>query len=160
MNKKLITLLVAVAMLVVMVAGCGGETKPSPAASVNPGTSTDPTEKTPDKIADKIVIGFSGALTGGSASMGGAVEHGAKEAVADINAAGGILGAEVVFISKDDAADPATNQTNVEELVLKDNATFILGSPNSACASQSVCKIPFREKDSFILHRCYKLKHY
>ncbi len=54
-------------------------------------------------------IGFIGPLTGGAAIYGKAAESGARIAVDEINAAGGIGGSPIEFKSEDDVHDPETS---------------------------------------------------
>ena len=54
----------------------------------------------------EIVIGTAGPMTGQYASFGAQMKAGAEQAVADINAAGGVLGQQLRLIVGDDACDP------------------------------------------------------
>ena len=53
-----------------------------------------------------IPIGLAGPLTGADASFGEQLRRGARMAVADINAAGGVLGQKLDLIEGDDQCDP------------------------------------------------------
>jgi len=53
-----------------------------------------------------IAIGVAGPMTGQYASFGQQMKAGAEQAVADINAAGGVLGEKLVLEVGDDACDP------------------------------------------------------
>lgn len=52
------------------------------------------------------VIGLIGPFTGKSATFGEQMKHGAEQAVADINASGGVNGEKLVLHLADDACDP------------------------------------------------------
>jgi branched-chain amino acid transport system substrate-binding protein len=54
----------------------------------------------------QIAIGVAGPMTGSDASFGVQLREGAAEAVADINAKGGILGERLNLVVGDDACDP------------------------------------------------------
>ena len=54
--------------------------------------------------ADNIKIGLQGPLTGGSSPMGVSMRDGAKLAVTEINAKGGLLGRKIELIERDDEA--------------------------------------------------------
>ncbi|MDE8344845.1 MAG: branched-chain amino acid ABC transporter substrate-binding protein [Acidocella sp.] len=54
----------------------------------------------------QIKIGVAGPLTGSNAAFGTQLITGAKLAVSDINAAGGVLGSKIKMIPVDDACDP------------------------------------------------------
>jgi branched-chain amino acid transport system substrate-binding protein len=53
----------------------------------------------------EILIGMAGALTGPNAYQGEQQQQGVELAVADLNAAGGVLGQQMRLISVDDACD-------------------------------------------------------
>ncbi|GIL38310.1 branched-chain amino acid ABC transporter substrate-binding protein [Roseiterribacter gracilis] len=59
-----------------------------------------------DKKEDAIEIGFAGPITGFNAVFGAQMKRGAEQAVADINAAGGVLGKKLVMRMSDDVCDP------------------------------------------------------
>src|SRR5690606_23890683 len=54
----------------------------------------------------EIVIGVAGPMTGQYATFGEQMRAGAEQAVADINAAGGINGEQLRLVIGDDACDP------------------------------------------------------
>ncbi len=53
--------------------------------------------------AQDISVGVAGPMTGGEASFGRQLRNGAEQAVADINAAGGVLGRKLKLEIGDDA---------------------------------------------------------
>ena len=53
-----------------------------------------------------ITVGVAGPMTGGEATFGRQMNNGAEMAVADINAAGGVLGKQLKLEVGDDACDP------------------------------------------------------
>src|ERR1700746_4235655 len=56
--------------------------------------------------AQDIPIAVVGPITGSNAALGEQMTRGAKMAVADINAKGGVLGKKLNLILADDACDP------------------------------------------------------
>ena len=48
-----------------------------------------------DGASAQIKLGVAGPITGGSAAFGAQLKNGVEQAVADINAAGGILGQKI-----------------------------------------------------------------
>src|SRR5688572_27361607 len=56
--------------------------------------------------AQDLTIGVAGPMTGGEATFGRQLKNGAEQAVADINAAGGVLGKKIALEVGDDACDP------------------------------------------------------
>ena len=57
-------------------------------------------------FAQDISVGVAGPMTGGEATFGRQLRNGAEQAVADINAAGGVLGKKLKLEIGDDACDP------------------------------------------------------
>jgi len=58
-------------------------------------------------LADDIVVAAAGPMTAGQATFGRQMRDGAQQAVADINAAGGVLGRKLRLEIGDDAAIPS-----------------------------------------------------
>lgn len=65
----------------------------------------------------QIQIGVAGPLTGSNAAFGVQLKTGADLAVADINAAGGLLGKQIVDTTVDDACDPKQAVSAANQLV-------------------------------------------
>jgi branched-chain amino acid transport system substrate-binding protein len=73
-----------------------------------------------------ILIGQAAPLTGKEAWFGEQMERGAALAVADINAAGGVLGQQVELITADDFCDPEQAVAAANKLV-SDGVIFVVG---------------------------------
>ena len=73
-----------------------------------------------------ITVAVAGPMTGGLASFGAQLKAGAEMAVADINAAGGVLGEQLVLEIGDDACDPKQAVSVAEQLAAK-NVAFVGG---------------------------------
>jgi branched-chain amino acid transport system substrate-binding protein len=73
-----------------------------------------------------ISIASAGPMTGGLAAFGAQLKAGAEMAVADINAAGGVLGQQLVLEIGDDACDPKQAVSVAEQLAAK-NVVFVAG---------------------------------
>ena len=80
--------------------------------------------------AADIKLGVAGPITGGSAAFGAQLKQGAEQAVADINAAGGILGQKIVITIGDDRADPKEG-VSVANKFVGDGVKFVVGHFNS-----------------------------
>ena len=78
---------------------------------------------------DPIVIGILQDTTGGTATLGKSVQKGVEDAIADINAAGGIGGKEVQFIEYDTAANVDTAIAAYIKAVTVDEVDFIIAPP-------------------------------
>jgi branched-chain amino acid transport system substrate-binding protein len=79
----------------------------------------------------QIKFGVAGPLTGGSAAFGAQLKNGVEQAVADINAAGGIMGQKIVLASPgDDRADPKEG-VSVANKLAGEGVKFVIGHFNS-----------------------------
>jgi len=74
----------------------------------------------------EIIIGVAGPMTGQYASFGQQMRAGAEQAVADINAAGGVNGEQLVLEVGDDACDPKQAVAVANDMVGK-GAVFMAG---------------------------------
>jgi branched-chain amino acid transport system substrate-binding protein len=73
-----------------------------------------------------VLIGVAGPITGQNAWFGEQMERGAARAVADLNAAGGVLGEQVRLITADDYCDPEQAVAVANKLV-SDGVVFVAG---------------------------------
>lgn len=116
--KKLISLTLAAAMTMSLLAGCGS----------NSSAGTDST----DASAETFKIGGIGPITGAGAVYGIAVKNGAELAIKEINEAGGINGYQIDYNFQDDELD---NEKSVNAYnTLKDwGMNMLVGSVTSGC---------------------------
>jgi branched-chain amino acid transport system substrate-binding protein len=82
--------------------------------------------------ADSIKIGFPIPLSGPAALYGVPILKGAEMAVNDINAKGGVLGRKLEILSRDSKASPDEAVRLARELIIKNNADFLIGTLTSA----------------------------
>jgi branched-chain amino acid transport system substrate-binding protein len=73
-----------------------------------------------------VLIGVAGPMTGPSAWFGEQLERGERQAVADLNAAGGVLGQQVQLITADDFCDPEQAIAAANKLV-SEGVIFVAG---------------------------------
>lgn len=116
--KKLISLTLAAAMTMSLLAGCGS----------NSSAGTD----SADASAETFKIGGIGPITGAGAVYGIAVKNGAELAIKEINEAGGINGYQIEYNFQDDELD---NEKSVNAYnTLKDwGMNMLIGSVTSGC---------------------------
>ena len=81
-----------------------------------------------------IAIGVAGPMTGGEATFGKQMKDGAELAVADINAAGGVLGKKLKLEIGDDACDPKQARSVAEKMAGM-KVPFVAGH---YCSSSSI----------------------
>ncbi|UDL94676.1 MULTISPECIES: branched-chain amino acid ABC transporter substrate-binding protein [Lichenihabitans] len=77
-----------------------------------------------------IKVGVAGPLTGPNAAFGAQLQKGAEQAVADINAKGGVLGQKLVLETGDDVSDPKQG-VSVANKFVGDGVTWVVGHFNS-----------------------------
>ena len=116
--KKLISLTLAAAMTMSLLAGCGS----------NSSAGTD----SADASVETFKIGGIGPITGAGAVYGIAVKNGAELAIKEINEAGGINGYQIEYNFQDDELD---NEKSVNAYnTLKDwGMNMLVGSVTSGC---------------------------
>ena len=81
--------------------------------------------------ADPIKIGFPANVTGVQASLDGPMLNGAKLAVAEINAAGGVLGSPLELVTYDSKSDATVISTVASQLIDSDKVVGIIGFADS-----------------------------
>jgi len=84
--------------------------------------------------AEEITVGVAGPMTGNEASFGRQLKNGAEQAVADINAAGGVLGKQLKLEIGDDVCD-AKQAKSVAEKFASMKVPFVAGH---YCSSSSI----------------------
>jgi branched-chain amino acid transport system substrate-binding protein len=104
---KLISLITAIFMLTALLSAC----------SDNSGGGED---------GDTIRIGVLVPLSGTNAYFGNDMLNAYKLAVSEINAAGGVLGRQLVLVEADDGADPGM-AAQAAELIISRNVDFVVG---------------------------------
>jgi len=112
-RKKFIAIIMALALLVSVTVGCGGQQ-----------TATE------EQVKFGVVLSMSGAL----GPMGTKMADAAKLAVEEINAAGGVNGKQVQLFIEDDATDPAQCMSAVKKLVEVNGVQFMIAGMTSGAA--------------------------
>lgn len=82
--------------------------------------------------ADAIKVGALYSQTGGLSVAEKLLANGVMMAVAEINAAGGVLGRQVEVVVEDGASDPKTFSEKASKLILKDKISTVFGCHTSA----------------------------
>jgi branched-chain amino acid transport system substrate-binding protein len=85
--------------------------------------------------AQEIKLGYNGDLSASpSAQSGQAAVLGMEAAIADINAAGGVLGRKLALITRDDVSQPPKSIQNMSDLVDNEKVVAVFGPTNSGNA--------------------------
>src|SRR5215471_13348859 len=85
-------------------------------------------------LAQDLTVAVAGPMTGGESAFGRQMKNGADMAVADLNAAGGVLGKKLVLDIEDDACDPKQARS-VAEKIGGSKIPFVAGH---YCSSSSI----------------------
>src|ERR1700712_5904592 len=85
-------------------------------------------------LAQDITVAVAGPMTGSESAFGRQMQNGAEQAVADLNAAGGVLGKKLSLFTGDDACDPKQARS-VAEKIGSSKIPFVAGH---FCSSSSI----------------------
>jgi branched-chain amino acid transport system substrate-binding protein len=85
-------------------------------------------------LAQDITVAVAGPMTGGESAFGRQMKNGAEQALADLNAAGGLLGKKLALDVEDDACDPKQARS-VAEKIASAKIPFVAGH---YCSSASI----------------------
>jgi branched-chain amino acid transport system substrate-binding protein len=96
---------------------------------------------------EPIVIAAVGPITGQYATFGQQMVEGARQAIADINAAGGVLGRQVTLEIGDDACDPKQAVAVANQMVQK-GVTFVNGH---WCSGSSIPAAKVYEEEGILM---------
>ena len=85
--------------------------------------------------AQDIKLGYNGDLSASpSAQSGHAAVLGMEAAIADINAAGGLLGRKLMLVTRDDTSAPPKSIQNMSDLIDNEKVAAVFGPTNSGNA--------------------------
>lgn len=123
-NFRLSALIVAVLLLTGVVSGCGG------------------------MASSDIKIGLLNEMTGANATMGTSTANGAKMAIKEANAKGGVLGKQIQAVVGDNKSEPSESANAMTKLIAQDRVAAVTGvfASSNAIAASSVAegsKVPF-----------------
>src|SRR5215469_2454744 len=85
-------------------------------------------------LAQDLSVAVAGPMTGGESAFGRQMKNGADMAIADLNAAGGVLGKKLALDVEDDACDPKQARS-VAEKIGSQKIPFVAGH---YCSSSSI----------------------
>jgi branched-chain amino acid transport system substrate-binding protein len=94
---------------------------------------------------EPVKIGLVDSLTGALAALSQNEVAGAKLAVDEINAKGGILGRPIKLLVEDSANDVGTGVQKASKLIERDGVSFIIGDINSSVA-QAIAQVTNEKK--------------
>lgn len=93
---------------------------------------------------EEVLIGHFAAMTGATASFGTSCDEGARLALDEINAAGGVLGGRPIkLITEDDQSRPDEAPTAIQKLIDQYKVVAVLGE---VASSNSLAAAPFAQR--------------
>jgi branched-chain amino acid transport system substrate-binding protein len=95
-----------------------------------------------------IKVGVYGSLTGTTATFGQSTENGARLAIEEINAAGGIGGKKIEMVSEDDQSKAEEAATAVQKLINQDRVIALIGE---VASSRSLAAAPIAQDAGVIM---------
>ena len=124
-NFTTLAILAFAMVLVVMLSGCGANTS-----------------------SNDIKIGLINEMTGGNATFGTSSANGAKMAIKEANAKGGVLGKKITAVIVDNKSEPSESVNAMTKLVTQDKVVAVTGiyASSNAIAASTVAeasKVPF-----------------
>jgi len=102
--QKLVGICAAVAMLAVVMTGCGGS----------------------QSSADTIKIGANLEMTGNNATFGKSASNGATLAIKQVNAKGGVLGKQLTLVIADNKSEAAEAANSMQKLITQDKVVAVI----------------------------------
>lgn len=123
-TKKYSSLFMATALLTGVLAGCGTDDDSSSSSSSSSGGSGN-------TAGDVIKIGANLELSGNVASYGSSINDGAKLAIEEINAAGGIDGKQIEYIAVDNKSETAEATSAAIRLAEQEKVVAMLAPATS-----------------------------
>lgn len=98
--------------------------------------------------SNEIKIGLLNELTGGNATFGASTTNGAKMAIKEANAKGGVLGKQIKAVVADNKSEPSESANAMTKLLTQDKVVAVTGvfASSNAIAASNVAeanKIPF-----------------
>lgn len=127
-TKSLLASLLASVALLGVLGGCdklGGKKKPAGDAA----TATTPT---PSTDTGPIIVGHFASMTGSEATFGQSTDKGARMAMEERNAAGGIKGRKIEMRTLDTASKASEGGTVVTRLINNEKVVAVLGEVSSS----------------------------
>lgn len=119
----------------ILLAGCGGGQPKS--------DSSGSSQSSPAGSGEVIKIGHYASMSGGTANFGQSSDKGSRLAIAEANAAGGVLGKQLELITEDTRSQSTEARTSALKLIQQDKVVALLGE---VASSNSIAAAPEAQK--------------
>ena len=152
MFRNKLTTIIAILIVTLLLTGCAGlPVQPQTASDTGGAQAEQPVQESGSEegspSGDEIVIGVIAPLTGSKAEQGAQFKEGAEVAVADLNAAGGILGRPVSLEILDDQGQPNEAAAAAQKVVSNPSVIAVIGPSSTASSSAAA---PILEKAKIV----------
>lgn len=134
-SRQRFALLGAFLSFSLLAAACGDDDDTDGTTDTTEDTTDDTTEDTTEtggNVDGKFSFGALLPQTGDLSAYGPGMLAGVELAIEDINAGGGVFGADVELLSADTATDPVQANTQTEQMINNDKVDGILGPAGSS----------------------------
>ncbi len=121
---------VAAVLMSLMLAACGSEPPPAPAATAAPAAQQSAAPAAPE--SDTIKVGILHSLSGTMSISETAVHDAELLAIEEINASGGVMGKQLEVVIEDGASDWPTFAEKARKLLQEDEVAVVFGGWTSA----------------------------
>ncbi len=144
MRKKYLCASLVGLLIVSALAGCGGSqsaSAPKTATGESAGTGDEPGASDGGEVgnisalSDTVKVALVAPLSGDNATYGVKQENGYRLAMDEINAAGGILGAQIVLETYDDTGDASVAASGTQKFVDDEEVMVLGGSCLTSCTA-------------------------
>jgi branched-chain amino acid transport system substrate-binding protein len=119
----------------ILLAGCGGGQPKS--------DSSGSSQSSPAGSGEVIKIGHYASMSGGTANFGQSSDKGSRLAIAEANAAGGVLGKQLELVTEDTRSQSTEARTSALKLIQQDKVVALLGE---VASSNSIAAAPEAQK--------------
>lgn len=153
--RKLISMILCAAMLTALTACSSAESTAETSGAdaettmaANESEEADGIEQSQEVTDGTVKVGLLHSLTGSMAISEVSVRDAELLAINEINAAGGVLGAQIEYVQEDGASDPSTFASKAEKLIVDDEVATVFGCWTSS--SRKAVKSIFEDYESLL----------
>jgi branched-chain amino acid transport system substrate-binding protein len=138
MRKQYLSAVMAAVLACASLTACGGSQTTSTTTTAAAEAKTEAAAAASGDVKaakDTLKVALVAPLSGDNATYGVKQEKGYRLAMDEINAAGGVLGAEIVLETYDDTGDPSTAASGTQKFVDDDDVMVLGGSCLTSCTA-------------------------
>ena len=142
--------MVSVGLMVGMLSGCGSSAEDATASGTGTTVAAATSGGTTESSEDTIKIGLLFSFGGSEATLEKCMYNGAVLGVEQVNAAGGINGKQIEYVSEDYNGEPSLAAEKALKMITEDNVAAIVGCCSSS-SRQAVLSV-VEEYDNLLVY--------